>query len=330
MILTEHPRPSHTFVHISDTHLPGERSPLYGSGADADANLSLMLERLVASGIRPDALLMTGDMADRGDASAYARLRALVAPAAEALGCEVVWAAGNHDDRAAMRSELGLAPDASAARGGGGDAGAGAAAAGAAAAGAGAVKVGAVEAPITGVRWFGGLRVVVLDSTVPGEHWGEVPSAQLSWLSEVLADPAPEGTLVLMHHPPLPTVLDLAVTVELRDQSALAAVLRGSDVRGILSGHVHHPSFGTFAGVPVAVASSSAYGQDLAQPVGATRGQDAAQGYNLVHVYADTIVHSAVSLQRGGDVGEPVAADEAGRRIAGRGIGWRSHQESPA
>lgn len=291
MILTEHPRPSHTFVHISDTHLPGERSPLYGSGADADANLAEMLDRLVSSGLRPDALLFTGDLTDRGDAAAYQRLREMVAPAAEALGCEVVWAAGNHDDRRAMRSELGLA--------------------------------GAGDEPIVEVRWFGGMRVIVVDSTVPGAHWGEVPSSQLDRLEGELSTAAPQGTLLLIHHPPLPTVLDLAVTVELRDQDALAAVLRGSDVRGILSGHVHHPSFGTFAGIPVAVASSSAYGQDLAQPVGATRGQDAAQGYNLVHVYADTIVHSAVSLERGADVGEPVAADEAGRRIAGVGIDWR-------
>ncbi|WP_101847712.1 metallophosphoesterase [Zhihengliuella sp. ISTPL4] len=291
MILTEHPRPSHTFVHISDTHLPGERSPLYGSGADADANLAEMLDRLVASGLRPDALLFTGDLTDRGDAAAYRRLRELVTPAAAALGCEVVWAAGNHDDRRAMRSELGLA--------------------------------GAGDEPIVEVRWFGGMRVIVVDSTVPGAHWGEVPSSQLDRLEGELSTAAPQGTLLLIHHPPLPTVLDLAVTVELRDQDALAAVLRGSDVRGILSGHVHHPSFGTFAGIPVAVASSSAYGQDLAQPVGATRGQDAAQGYNLVHVYADTIVHSAVSLERGADVGEPVAADEAGRRIAGVGIDWR-------
>ncbi|MEW2006733.1 metallophosphoesterase [Microbacterium sp. NPDC079208] len=291
MILTEHPRPSHTFVHISDTHLPGERSPLYGSGADADANLAEMLDRLVASGLRPDALLFTGDLTDRGDAAAYGRLREFVTPAAAALGCEVVWAAGNHDDRRAMRSELGLA--------------------------------GAGDEPIVEVRWFGGMRVIVVDSTVPGAHWGEVPSSQLDRLEGELSTAAPQGTLLLIHHPPLPTVLDLAVTVELRDQDALAAVLRGSDVRGILSGHVHHPSFGTFAGIPVAVASSSAYGQDLAQPVGATRGQDAAQGYNLVHVYADTIVHSAVSLERGADVGEPVAADEAGRRIAGVGIDWR-------
>ncbi|ALX66151.1 metallophosphoesterase [Microbacterium sp. XT11] len=294
MILTEHPRPSHTFVHISDTHLPGERSPLYGSGADADSNLSLLLSRLVSSGLRPDALLMTGDLTDRGDASAYRRLRALIEPAAEALKCEVVWVAGNHDSRAAMRTELLDSPSSA--------------------------------DPITSVTWFGDLRVIALDSTVPGAHWGELDDAQLSWLAEELATPAPGGTLLLMHHPPLPTVLDLAVTVELRDQPRLAAVLRGSDVRAILSGHVHHPSFGTFAGIPVAVASSSAYGQDLAQPVGATRGQDAAQGYNLVQVYEATVVHSVVSLERGADVGEAVPADEAGRRIAGRGIGWRGQR----
>jgi len=294
MILTEHPRPSHTFVHISDTHLPAERSPLYGSGADADTNLDLMLSRLVSSGLKPDALLMTGDLADRGDASAYRRLRPLVEDAADALGCEVVWAAGNHDERGAMRAEL-----------------------------LGDTDAATADAPIVSVRWFGDLRVIVLDSTVPGAHWGELDDAQLFWLQGELADRAPAGTLLLIHHPPLPTVLDLAVTVELRGQSRLASVLAGSDVRGILSGHVHHPSFGMFAGVPVAVASSSAYGQDLTQPVGATRGQDAAQGYNLVHVYAETIVHSAVSLQWGADVGEPVPAEEAGRRIAGRGIGWR-------
>lgn len=301
MILTEHPRPLHTFVHISDTHLPGEQAPLYGSGADADANVELMLSRLVDTGIRPDALLLTGDLADRGHASSYRRLRALVEPAAEALGCEVVWVAGNHDERGAMRAELELGGPAFSPAGAG----------------------GSIDPPITEVRWFGGMRVIVADSTLPGAHWGALDDAQLEWLAAELASPAPEGTLLLIHHPPLPTVLDLAVTVELRNQAHLAAVLAGSDVRGILSGHVHHPSFGMFAGVPVAVASSSAYSQDLAQPVGATRGQDAAQGYNLVHVYDETIVHSAVSLAAGPDVGEPVGAEEALRRIERRGVGWR-------
>ncbi|MCR2812671.1 metallophosphoesterase [Microbacterium sp. zg.Y1084] len=292
MIRTEHPRPSAVFVHLADSHLPGEPSPLYGA-ADADGHLAAILAGLEESGLRPDALLLAGDLVDRGDRSAYRRLRALVEPVAERLGAAVVWAPGNHDDRAAMRAELPLDDAADPA------------------------------SPVCFVRWFGGLRVLVLDSTVPGEHWGEIGPVQEAWLRDELSRPAPEGSLLVMHHPPLPTVLDLAVTVELRGQAALADVLRGSDVRAILSGHVHHPSFGTFAGIPVAVASSSAYGQDLATAVGSTRGQDAAQGYNLVQVYPGTIVHSPVALQRGSTVGEHVPAEEAARRIAAAGIAWR-------
>jgi Icc protein len=293
MILTEHPRPTHTFVHLADTHLPGIHSPLYGA-ADADGHLATILERLEESGLRPDALLLAGDLVDRGEPSSYRRLRALVEPVAERMGTTVVWAPGNHDERAAFRAELGVDADAA-----------------------------DPVAPICTTHWFGGLRALVLDSTVPGAHWGEVGAAQAAWLRDQLATPAPAGTLLVMHHPPLPTVLDLAVTVELRRQSELAEILRGSDVRAILSGHVHHPSFGTFAGIPVAVASSSAYGQDLSGAIGSTRGQDAAQGYNLVHVYEETVVHSSVSIVRGADVGEPVAAAEAARRIAAQGIAWR-------
>ena len=97
-----------------------------------------------------------------------------------------------------------------------------------------------------------------------------------------------------MHHPPLPSVLDLAALVELRDQSALAEVLFGSDVRSILAGHLHYSSTGTFAGIPVSVASATCYTQDLSVPAGGTRGRDAARAFNLVHVYGSTVVHSVV------------------------------------
>ncbi|MFX5718470.1 hypothetical protein ABTE23_20825, partial [Acinetobacter baumannii] len=79
-----------------------------------------------------------------------------------------------------------------------------------------------------------GLRVVTLDTSVPGHHHGEVTAAQREWLADVLSVPAPLGTILAMHHPPVPSVLDLAATVELRDQRLLADVLRGSDVRAIL------------------------------------------------------------------------------------------------
>ena len=164
-----------------------------------------------------------------------------------------------------------------------------------------------------------GLRIITLDSTVPGHHHGEVVSEQLDWLAEELSVVAPHGTILAMHHPPLPSVLDLAVLVELRDQPALAEVLYGSDVRSILAGHLHYSSTGTFAGIPVSVASATFYTQDLAVPVGGTRGRDGARAFNLVHVYDNTIVHSVVP------VGQSLALDyvdaaETQRRLSAAGI----------
>jgi 3',5'-cyclic AMP phosphodiesterase CpdA len=122
-----------------------------------------------------------------------------------------------------------------------------------------------------------------------------------------------------MHHPPVPSVLALAASVELRDQARLARVVRGTDVRAIIAGHLHYSTFATFAGIPVSVASSTCYAQDLTVPVGGTRPQDGAQSYNLVHVYDDTVVHSVVpvDVSRVMEYTDPEAAQ---RLLADAGI----------
>jgi len=66
----EHPRPSHFLVHISDTHLVGNGDDLYGA-VDSEARLRRILAELAASHARPDALVFTGDLADRGEPEAY-------------------------------------------------------------------------------------------------------------------------------------------------------------------------------------------------------------------------------------------------------------------
>jgi 3',5'-cyclic AMP phosphodiesterase CpdA len=173
--------------------------------------------------------------------------------------------------------------------------------------------------PVDRVYELDGLRLVTLDSTVPGLHHGELRDEQLVWLDEVLATPAPLGTILAMHHPPVPSVLPLATSVELRDQARFARALRGTDVRAIIAGHLHYSTFATFAGVPVSVASSTCYAQDLTVPVGGTRPQDGAQAFNLVHVYDHTIVHSVVPVDAPRTL-EFVDSDEAQRRLASAGI----------
>ena len=175
-------------------------------------------------------------------------------------------------------------------------------------------------APLDRVRTIDGLRIVTLDTSVPAHHYGEISTAQLDWLAEALAVPAPDGTILALHHPPIPSVLDLAVTVELRDQASLGRVLKDTDVRAILAGHLHYSTNATFVGIPVSVASATCYTQDLTVAAGGTRGRDGAQGCNLVHVYPDTVVHSVIPLGTGNTVGTFVSPSEARRKIADSGL----------
>jgi 3',5'-cyclic AMP phosphodiesterase CpdA len=286
-IEAEHPRPRHFLLHLSDPHLMGGPQPLYGA-IDSESRLAQLFQEVQASGVRPEAVIFTGDLADKGEPEAYAKLRAIVDPACEAMGARVIWAMGNHDNRAHFRTGLLDQP--------------------------------ADDSPVDRSYYINGLRVITLDTSVPGFHHGELSGAQLEWLADQLETPAPDGTILALHHPPVPSVLDLAVLVELRNQASLAAVLRGSDVRTILAGHLHYSTTASFAGIPVSVASATCYTQDLNVPVGGSRGRDGGQAFNLVHVYEHTIVHSVVPLGQTPTVGEFVSAEDTQKRLAAAGI----------
>jgi 3',5'-cyclic AMP phosphodiesterase CpdA len=101
------------------------------------------------------------------------------------------------------------------------------------------------------------------------------------------------------------------VLVELRDQAELREVVEGSDIRAILAGHVHFSTSGTFAGVPVSVASATCYTQDLTTEARGTRPQDGAQSYNLVHVYDEMVLNSVVPITAGRTLSTTSAADSA-------------------
>ena len=295
----EYPAPERILLHLSDTHLRAAGSRLFDV-VDAAARLAKALDVIDASGIRPDALVFTGDLADLGEPEAYAQLRQLVEPFAERLGARVLWVMGNHDERTAFRRGL-LG---------------------------GTTDAAGSDAPFDRVDELNGLRVITLDSTVPGHHHGALSDDQLRWLRSELLTPAPLGTILAMHHPPVPSVLPLASSVELRDQWRLAGVLRGTDVRAIIAGHLHYSTFATFAGIPVSVASSTCYAQDLTVPTGGTRPQDGSQAFNLVHVYDDTVVHSVVPVDAPRTL-EHIDADEAQRRLLAAGVSSLSTRVPP-
>lgn len=267
--LGQHVPPRHVIAHLSDPHLIGGGA-LHHGVIDNVANLRRALDRLAAVRPAPQALVFTGDLADRAEPDAYATLRSIVEPIAAEMGATVVWTMGNHDERAPFAKGLFDSDD---------------------------------TGPQDRVHEVDGLRIVALDTSVPGFHHGELEPSQLAWLAEVLATPAEHGTLLAMHHPPLPLpMLRAAELIELHDQQALADVVTGTDVRAILAGHLHLATWSTFAGVPVSVTSASCYTSDPAPVDRFVSGVDAAQAFTMVHAYDDRVVHTLVPIERGTEV----------------------------
>lgn len=259
----QHTQPRHVVAHLSDPHLLAGGALQYGV-VDPEAGLRLALERLGRVTPPPDVLVFTGDLADLGEPAAYARLRELVEPAAADLGAQVVWVMGNHDERAPFAAGLFDSDD---------------------------------DGCQDRAYDVAGLRVLALDTSVPGYHHGDLTDDQLGWLSDHLATPAPHGTLLALHHPPIPVpMLRAAEIIELLDQRRLAEVIGGTDVRGILGGHFHYTSWSTFAGVPVSVASASCYTSDPAPLDRLVSGVDGHQALTMLHLYDDQIVHTVVPL----------------------------------
>lgn len=262
-VFGRHEPASHVLIHVSDPHFLAGDARL-GGRYDVEASFARTLEAIRSVHPNPSAIVVTGDLADLGEPDAYARLRAAVEPVAEELDTTVVWVAGNHDERPALR--------------------------------AGLLDLAPTQEPVTGVWDLDGLRLIALDTSVPGWHHGDLDPEQLGWLADELRRPAPHGTVLAMHHPPLPSHLPLFDILELRHQDELADIVRGSDVRAILAGHLHYSAHGTFAGVPVSVSSATCYTMDVARPAVEVNGRDAAQAFQLVHVREETITHTVVPV----------------------------------
>jgi 3',5'-cyclic-AMP phosphodiesterase len=262
--LGQYPLPTHVVAHVSDPHLLAER--LMYDELDTQENLTRALARLTRLELPPQVIVFTGDLADRAEPKAYARLREIVEPAAAAIGATVVWVMGNHDEREPYAKEL-------------------------------FDEAAGDDTPQDRVHDVDGLRVVALDTTVPGYHHGELAPEQRAWLAEVLATPAPHGTLIALHHPPIPVpMMRAAETIELYDQHLLAEVIEGTDVRGVIGGHFHFSSYSLFAGVPVSVASSTCYVADPARVDRLVSEVDGHQSVTMMHLYEDRIVHSVVPV----------------------------------
>lgn len=211
---------------LSDLHIKAEGRLSYRV-VDTTAMLSACVAHLLAQRQQADVVVFTGDLTDFGRPEEYAVLRELIAP----LAMPVYLVPGNHDERAALRAAfpefayLRQSPE--------------------------FVQYAIDEHP---------LRILALDTLVPGEGRGEVCAARLAWLEARLAEQPTRPTLVLMHHPPFRTFIGHMDQQGLTGADALAAVIRRHpQVERVLCGHLHRPIDVRFAGTIASTAPSPAH-----------------------------------------------------------------------
>jgi Icc protein len=200
-------------VQLTDPHIGA-------SWADADpvAGLTATVEAVRQLPDAPDAVLVSGDLADHAAGDEYATVRELVAR----LGAPVYALPGNHDDRDMLRRHFDIA--------------------------------GTPGTPVQYAVDLGPLRLVVLDSQRPGEGRGELDADRLAWLDAELSAAPDRMTIVALHHPPVSTGIEVwdRVGLPAADRHALADVLRRHPhVRRIVAGHVHRTLAGDLGGTAV-------------------------------------------------------------------------------
>jgi len=202
---------------ITDTHVGFE--PEAGDEEFNYLRFCMAIDHLLAQSVKPDLLILTGDLADNGAPDSYERFKQPLAR------CDfpIHVMTGNHDNRDRL---LDAFPDCPTADG---------------------FMQYAIE--------VGDLRIVCLDTLQHGRHGGAFCEARAAWLAAELAAHPDTPTLIVMHHPPVIAGIDW---MDPRPDEAWlqrfrACITGQSQIVGIACGHLHRPVSSVFEGIPVAV-----------------------------------------------------------------------------
>lgn len=173
---------------------------------------------------RPDLIVITGDIADKGDVASYEWFRQEI----RQLSLPILMCMGNHDSRASFRQVF---PDA-------------------------AHEDGFIQYVVDDHP----LRIVVVDTLEEGRHGGGFCEKRAAWLEARLAEAPDRPTLLVLHHPPIDTGIEWMTIgpAEPWVQRFTDVVSRHRQVVGALCGHVHRTIVTSWAGTTLTVCPSTA------------------------------------------------------------------------
>jgi Icc protein len=201
-------------LQLSDLHIREPGRLAYGR-LDTAPYLRQAIDTILRLAQRPDAVILTGDLADFGRLEEYAHLRRLLAP----VSMPIYLMPGNHDDRDRMRQSF---PEH-----------------------AYLGSNGFVQYSVA----VGGMQLIALDTVVPGASHGSLCDVRLKWLSEQLEKQSDRPIIIAMHHPPFPTLIGHMDQIGLLQGGAELEklVAKHPNVERVICGHLHrsiHVRFG--------------------------------------------------------------------------------------
>jgi 3',5'-cyclic AMP phosphodiesterase CpdA len=217
--MSQHP----CFVHLTDLHIgdPAVSDP--GLHSDTATTLATILGEVKQVRPVPDFVVVSGDLTNRGSVAAFVELKRIFAEAA--LEMPVLWALGNHDNRAGFyQGMLGQSDN--------------------------------LDAPYCHDAVIAGLHIITLDSSRKGKVGGYIDAEQFGWLEAVLGVNPDLPKLIVVHHPPSLDEDDIEMeweAISCADTIRLREVLSGHNVIGMLCGHIHYDRVSLWNGIPVVV-----------------------------------------------------------------------------
>jgi 3',5'-cyclic AMP phosphodiesterase CpdA len=183
-----------------------------------------VLDRLLTSPNPLEALVLAGDLTDKGDRESFRKTAALL----EQLPCPLYPMVGNHDTREELWGAFPQTPN----------------------------NGGFVQYAIE----LDGLRLVFLDTLELGRHGGAFCEARAEWLTAELDAHPSTPTIVFMHHPPVISGIDWMDPAphEPWIERFGQAVEGRAQIVAIHCGHLHRPLTTMFRGIPLGVTPSVA------------------------------------------------------------------------
>ncbi|MBU1361769.1 MAG: phosphodiesterase [Gammaproteobacteria bacterium] len=213
-------------VQLTDLHIREPGKLAYGR-LDTASYLRRAVQSVLQLRQPADAVVITGDLSDFGREAEYAHLQALLAP----LAMPIYLMPGNHDDRDQLRRSF---PS--------------------------HTYLGDGRFVQYSVR-IGGLRLIALDTCVPGQSHGALCRERLDWLEAALDDCRGEAVVVALHHPPFRTLIGHMDDIGLLEgaEALEAIVSRHANIERVICGHLHRAIDVRFGGTLASTSPAPAH-----------------------------------------------------------------------